>query len=228
MLYGAATSMSITAKVHIEHDRLALVPTLRTLDDIKIRVITEGTTDPGGTVFPFFVEYSDRVELERVLAEDPTVADYELVDWTEGGGIYHIEHTSETELISTVVTEVNGFLVHTETQGVGWVVRLLLPDREALIHIWEYANDHDISIDILEIYGSESAGDERSYGLTDEQRIALQVAFEEGYFGEPRDVSLNEVAEKLGLSSTAMSGRLRRGMRNLIASTLGARDDPEE
>ncbi|WP_424000322.1 helix-turn-helix domain-containing protein [Haloarcula salina] len=212
--------MSITTKLHIEHERLALVPTLRSLEDVTIRVIPQGNTDPGSSVFPFLIEYHDRTQLEEMLETDPTVQSYELVDWTDQTGIYYIEHTPETKLISSVVTDVNGFLVHTETKGNGWLVRLLLPDRQALNTIWEYATENGISLDIIEIYGNTDTGGESSYGLTDEQRTALITAYENGYFGEPRDISLNEVAEEIGLSSTAMSGRLRRGMRNLVAATI--------
>jgi predicted DNA binding protein len=217
--------MSITTKIHIEHERLALVPTLQNLEDVEIRVITQGNTDPGSTLFPFLIEYHDRERLEEMLDTDPTVQSYELVDWTDQTGIYYIEHTPETKLISSVVTDVNGFLVHTETKGNGWLVRLLLPDREALNTIWEYASENDISLDIIEIYGNTDSGGESSYGLTDEQRTALVTAYENGYFGEPRDISLNEVADEIGLSSTAMSGRLRRGMRNLIAATIIDREE---
>jgi predicted DNA binding protein len=217
--------MSVMVTIHIGHDRIALVPTLRTLDDINIRVITQGTTAPGATNFPFLIEYHDRDELESHLDEDPTVDRYELVDWTDDTGIYYIAHTPETLLISTVVTEVNGFLAHTETKGNGWLARLLLPDRKALNTIWEYAKDHDISLEILEIYGKNDAGTDTSYGLTNEQSAALNTAYEEGYFGEPRETSLDEVAEKMGLSSTAMSGRLRRGMRNLVGATIADIDE---
>lgn len=217
--------MSVTATIHIEHERLALVPTLRTLNDINIRVITQGTTAPGATNFPFLIKYDDQTELEARLAEDPTVKRYELVDWSDGTGIYYIAHTPETLLISTVVTDVNGFLAHTETKGNGWLARLLLPDREALSEIWEFARENDISLDIIEIYGNEDAEAGESYGLTDEQTEALRTAYEEGYFGEPRDISLDEVASAMGLSSTAVSGRLRRGMRNLIAATVAEVDD---
>ncbi|MFW5905699.1 MAG: helix-turn-helix domain-containing protein [archaeon] len=212
--------MSITAKIHIEHDRLALVPTLRHLGDIQIRVMMQGNTDPGSTVFPFFVEYDDREELERALEDDPTVDTYKLVDWMGRSGIYYIEHTAETKLISTIVTDVNGLLIRTETKDGGWTVRLLLPDRQALNDIWEYANENDITMDIIEIYGNSDTNDETSYGLTDEQRIALLTVYEHGYFNEPRKISLNEAAEEIGLSSTAMSGRLRRGIRNLISATI--------
>jgi predicted DNA binding protein len=113
----------------------------------------------------------------------------------------------------------------TETKNDGWFVRLLLPDREALNHIWNYARDNDITFDIVEVYGNEDTSGESSYGLTEQQRAALRLAYRRGYFQEPRDVSLDEVAQELGLSSTAMSGRLRRGIRNLVAATI-AEDEP--
>jgi predicted DNA binding protein len=217
--------MSITAKLYVEHDRLALVPTLRALDGVEIRVITQGTTDPRSTDFPFRIEYDDRRELEETLAADPTVDSYRRVDWTGDGGTYYIEHTEETELISTVVTDVNGFLAETVTRNEGWLVQLMLPSREALTTVWEYATDHGMRLDIIEIYGNTAGDGSASYGLTDEQLTALRIAYERGYFQEPRDISLREVAAEMGLSSTAMSGRLRRGMRNLIASTI-AKNDP--
>lgn len=219
--------MSITAKVHIEHDRLALVPTLTSLSEINIRVITQGNTDPGSTKFPFLIEYDDQDELEEMLDDDPTVETYDLIDWTEQQGIYYVEHSPETQLISTVVTDVGGFLVNTETKGSGWLVHLLLPDRDALNTIWEYTTEKDISLDIIEIYGNTDTDGRESYGLTDEQRDALQTAYSHGYFDEPRSIKLNEAADEMGLSSTAMSGRLRRGIRNLISTTI-AEEKTEE
>jgi hypothetical protein len=48
--------MSITAKVHIRSDRVALVPTQRSLDDVKILVITQGNTSPGATLLPLHIQ----------------------------------------------------------------------------------------------------------------------------------------------------------------------------
>jgi len=212
--------MSIIAKLRIEHDRLALVPTLQVLDGVEVRVVSQRNTAPGATVFPFLIDYEDRDELESVLADDETVADYELVDWIDESGIYYIEHTPETQFISNAVTDVNGFLIQAATDSSGWIVRVLLPSREDLNTVWEYAKDHDIAFEILELYENEDTEGEMSYGLTEEQRTALRLAYHSGYFGEPRATSLDEVSDELGLSSTATSGRLRRGMRNLVSATL--------
>lgn len=212
--------MSITAKIHIAHERLALVPTLRSLDGVSIRVITQGNTDPGAALFPFLIEYDDPDAVEAALEDDPTVEEHNLVDWTNDTGIYYIKHTPETKLISSIVTDVNGVMVHTETNNDGWLVRLLLPNRKALSTIWDYTRENDIRLDIIEIYSNDDADGAGSYGLTAEQEAALQLAYETGYFSEPREISLSEVAEQIDLSSTAMSGRLRRGMRNLVAATV--------
>ena len=212
--------MSITVTLHIEHERLALVYTLQQLEGVDIEVVTQGTTDPGSSEFPFLVEHDDRERLEEAFEADPTVEAYELVEWADDTGVYYIEHTDETKLVSTTVSDANGFLVRAESERNGWLVRVRLPDRTALNAVWEYAVDNDMRLDIVEIHSDDTAGSGPSYGLTDEQRTALLMAYESGYFVEPREMSLDELASELDLSSTAMSGRLRRGMRNLIAATL--------
>ena len=212
--------MSITVKAYAEHDELALVPTLQSVDGIEIEVITQANTDPDSDVFPFLIEYDDRDELQRHLERDPTVDSYELVDANDGMFIYYIEHSDGTILLSPIVTEVNGFMLRAETRRRGWFVQLQLPDREALNTIWEYAEECGMKFEIIEIHGNGGAETDISYGLTDEQIEALRTAYECGYFNEPRDMALSDVADEVGVSSTAMSGRLRRGMRNLISAAL--------
>ena len=212
--------MAITAKAYIEHEELALVPTLRELGGVEIKVIHQATTDPNSDNFPFVIEYDDVDTLENALDTDPTVVQYERIDSTGGMNIYHIKHSADTKLISPGITAANGFMLHTETKDKGWLVRLQLPSREALHSVWEYARDQDISFSLLEMYEEKSGGTDSSFGLTDEQYEALTVAYRCGYFSEPREKSLSDIADELGVSSTATGGRLRRGMRNLISSTL--------
>lgn len=212
--------MAITAKAYIEHEDLALVPTLRELDDVDIRVILQATTDPSSGTFPFVIEYDDIEELEATLDADHTVTDYKQIDSNNGTHIYYIQHPDTTKLISPAVTAANGFLLQAETKDKGWLIQAQLPSRDALHTVWECARENDISFSLLEMYEKREGGSDTSFGLTEEQQKALEVAYEKGYFSEPREMSLEDVADEVGVSSTAMSGRLRRGMRNLISSTL--------
>lgn len=58
-------------------------------------------------------------------------------------------------------------------------------------------------------------------GLTDPQFEALRLAYARGYFNEPRDVRLRDLAAEVGISRQAFSGRLRRAITNLVGESFG-------
>lgn len=58
--------------------------------------------------------------------------------------------------------------------------------------------------------------------LTTAQREALRVAADRGSFKMPREASLKELAEQLGVSEQVVSQRLRRGLDSLVAGSLEA------
>jgi hypothetical protein len=63
--------MSLTVTLHLEHDRLALVPTLSSLEDVAIEVVPQGNTNPVTAQFPFLVQYADRTTVERTFDAVP-------------------------------------------------------------------------------------------------------------------------------------------------------------
>jgi predicted DNA binding protein len=73
------------------------------------------------------------------------------------------------------------------------------------------------------------AGDRllRAASLTRTERRTLAVAFAQGYFESPREATLAEVGDRLGVSDVAVSKTLRRAERKLLAATLPAGDDPD-
>lgn len=217
--------MTITAKAYIEHEDLALVPTLCDIEDITIRVVHQATTDPESDTFPFVIEHGDIGALEDALDADHTVTEYELIDSNSGTHIYYIRHTDDTLLLSPALTGANGFMLEAETKDRGWLVQIQLPGREELHSVWEFAGEREISCNLIEIHEKRREGTDVSFGLTDEQQEALKVAYKNGYFSEPREKSLSDIAEEIEVSSTAMGGRLRRGMRNLVSATLIDEED---
>lgn len=66
---------------------------------------------------------------------------------------------------------------------------------------------------IREVESTKSAVDP---GLTDRQEEILSVAFQEGYFELPREVTLDTVAEQTGVSKSTVNEILRRAVRNLV------------
>jgi predicted DNA binding protein len=54
--------------------------------------------------------------------------------------------------------------------------------------------------------------------LTERQRVALQTAYEAGYFASPRHSNSNEVATSLGVTAPTFSHHLRVAERKLLAA----------
>jgi predicted DNA binding protein len=46
------------------------------------------------------------------------------------------------------------------------------------------------------------------------------LAYERGYFESPREVTLTELGEELGITQQAVGSRLRNGSKYVIGSTL--------
>ncbi|CCQ32242.1 bacterio-opsin activator HTH domain protein [Halorhabdus tiamatea SARL4B] len=60
------------------------------------------------------------------------------------------------------------------------------------------------------------------YGLTAQQHNALAVAYDEGYFEIPREATLEDLADELDTTTSALSELLRRGQRRLVGRTVAA------
>lgn len=212
--------MTIIVTAYAEHPLLALAPTIQTAPDATIQVVAQTGTDPEHDAFPFLVQCSDCDALEQALERDRTVDRFTCIASGDGQRLYHITHTPETRLLTPKTIEVGGIMVEARSENDGWIVKLLLPDRRALDSIWEYAREEDIQFDLIELFEARSGAPSETYDLTDCQLETLVAAYDHGYFSQPRETSLAELAAILSVSPSATSGRLRRGIERLLATTL--------
>ncbi|MFC6718167.1 helix-turn-helix domain-containing protein [Natrialbaceae archaeon GCM10025810] len=58
--------------------------------------------------------------------------------------------------------------------------------------------------------------------ITPKQWEALRLAFDRGYYARPREVGLEQIAEELSISKSAVSQRLRAAEATLVASVFEA------
>lgn len=218
--------MAIITEVRFSHDDAALVETLNDLPDVEISVVRDARTDPGQDVYVIQFEGGDLAEIESVLAADHSVESVTRLPGFESQQLLGIEFSPEAELLNPLVTHEDGFVIEARGSATGgtrgWHERWLLPDGEALRRIWQYAREHEFDFEVLDLrdHGRADADFHGLEAVTSEQREALTVAAEGGYFTEPREMSLEELAAELGISSTAAAGRLRRGMKALVGVTL--------
>ncbi|MFC6718357.1 helix-turn-helix domain-containing protein [Natrialbaceae archaeon GCM10025810] len=211
--------MSVIAFVSIAHPDLALSPTIREYPNARIEVLSNSTTDPETGMFFFVIRGVDET-VDDALADDHTVAEWTLVDECGSDRIYRIRHTARAKLISSETIELGGVLLDCTSNGRGWDVRVHLPDRAALSDLWGYCERQGVSFELHRMARADEWMSGVSEELTDEQYDALMAAYEEGYFDEPRDASLEDLADRLDISPTAVGGRIRRGTEQLIRATL--------
>jgi predicted DNA binding protein len=210
----------IKASVRIKHPDVVLTETVAHDRTSKVRSVLEAGTDPTSGRFFYHVESSDFHQFEDGLRNDHTVGEFEQVIETRNGkAIYCFEYTDEAKIFSPVISTANGVVLDMENDENTWIFTVWMPARSNLADLWDNARRHDIDIELLCVneYASLATTDA---GLTDSQREALLVAFEAGYFEEPRNATLGEVAAELDISQPAAGGLLRRGVKRLIISSL--------
>jgi predicted DNA binding protein len=210
----------IKAVVRVEHPEIVLTETVTHDRSSNVRSVSEAGTDPTSGRFFYHIESSDFHRFEDGLRNDRTIGGFErIIETGDERAIYSFEYTDEAKILSPVISTANGVILDMENEGSAWILTVWMPERTDLVHLWDHARQHDIDIDLLRL--NEYAGLGRTdAGLTDSQREALLLAFETGYFEEPRNATLGEVAAELDISQPAASGLLRRGIKRLIVSSL--------
>ena len=210
----------IKAVVRAEHPDIVLTETVTHDRSSKVRSVSEAGTDPTSGKFFYHIESSDFQRFEDGLRNDRTIGGFErVIETRDGEAIYSFEYTDEAKILSPVISAANGVILDMENDGSAWILTVWMPDRTDLGHLWDYAQENGIDIDLLRVNEYASLG-KTDAGLTDSQRDALLVALEAGYFEEPRNASLGEVAADLDISQPAASGLLRRGIKRLVISSL--------
>lgn len=214
--------MSLIAIIEIAHPELGLTPTLRAVPEAEVRMLPHSGTDPETGRFAIFVEANPEAieEFAQALADDHTVADAEVIARPADGAIYQVSHTADALLVSPTIVQAGGNVRDARSVGRQWRMHLQVPDREAVTTLWEYCEAEGISVRIQRLYRQEGWVTGEATDLTDAQRTALLTAYRHGYFDEPRETSLEELAEELGVSPTAVGGRIRRGVAALIETTV--------
>lgn len=219
--------MTVITKIFFSHPDMALSHTIETLDSVDIRILPEVGTDPEHNMYFILIEGSVPETFHEILEQDHTVDVAEPVSEYDDQQVYGIVFAAEAKLLAPAVTRAGGISLEATCSNEGWVERWQLPNREALTTVWEVAREESFRFDVLELYHVDDNRFDDGFGLTPEQRETLVMAYLNGYFSEPRDISLVELAAELDVSPAAASGRLRRGLETLVGVTLIDYDDED-
>lgn len=214
--------MTTVADVRVSHPDLPLIRTLGAVPDLRVR--REYTRSvPDGDRLAFLAVSGTLDVFEASIEIDPTVADPLVVADHGDYVVYRLRQTTPLSVFPTRTADLGGYPLDVRSDGDRWALRVEVPDRSTLGSYREYCEEHGIAFDLQRVFTSEAGGLLARTPLTPAQREALVVAYELGYFAEPREALLSDVAEHLGISMGAASGRLRRGSRTLLEDLLRPR-----
>jgi len=214
------TKMSVITEFSVKLDAIPVGKVVNKEPEAYLEF--KSTVPAESFVFPFlWVWGRSPVSVEPSLREVPEVESVTCLDIDDEGGLFQVEWSERTkERLSTLVGESDVAVLNASTDGDYWRMKVLANRYEKLKSFQRRCDDRGIEPEPLRVYEPTEGERETEYHLTPEQREALTVALDDGYFDQPRRTTLEELSSQLGISRQALSGRLRRGHRNLIRSTL--------
>ena len=211
--------MSIIAEFTLPAEAFALQQTFESSPPVRIE-IERLATHSRDWVMPFLWATSDDIEaIEHALRDDPSIEELTVMGSTDRIREFNVIWSDRIQEQIDEIINKQGIMQEAEAVGGTWHLKLKFVDQQALRDFQAYFQERESSFELQRLYQA-SDPTERAFGLTPEQRDALVVALNSGYFSVPRDTQSQELAEQLDISTNALSQRLRRATGNLAKHTL--------
>lgn len=220
--------MGTIVEATVPTEQFALRETFEAVPDARfdaVRVVAHEV----GQVMPFLWSSApDPDALEEALKADSTTKNVRQLASEQGQRLYQMQWRANIRVIVHILVDEHGVLLGASGRKDRWNLRVLFPDHDSLSAAYDVCREHGINLAIRRVNGMADSITREGIGLSEEQHEALTAALNAGYYGVPRGVTLEELAEQLEVSHQALSERLRRGYRNLIANTLADSTRPIE
>lgn len=184
-----------------------------------VSVVVERTVPTDDPTHYVWVAGEDRERFVTALGEDGRLDSLTEIDDTGDRTLLRVEWADLEAPVFGLLEDAGASVVGVHGTREGWTLQTRFPEEDALTAFYEACGDQSIPVELRQIYEPNglTGGDE--YGMTGMQVETLVTAFEDGYFEVPRQVTLTDLAEELGISEQAVSERLRRGLASLLTAT---------
>ena len=187
----------------------------------------------GDTVMPYFwvnlnEDGPEFPEIETVFSELPELRAGELMDVVDGKGLFRAVWEPEYMGVMSAIPRADLTVISASGSKDGWLFELRAKSGDQFSKFQQLCEADGISVELARLSRLSEAQSGTEYGLTDEQREALLVAYRGQYYDNRRQTNMESLAKQLDISRQAFSDRLRRGYRNLIEHTIAEEGDINE
>jgi predicted DNA binding protein len=208
--------MSVAVELTVPGDAFELGSVLATADGVSIEI--ERVVPIREHVVPYVWASGEDRDVAPVLEGLSSVESVTRLVEIDGWGLYEMEWHHPIDGLVASLAEAGAAVVEFAGIDGEWHLDLRFPSRDAVTAFHDACREKGIAVTVTRI--SERPGSAAQSELTSKQHEALLVAYERGYFDIPREVTLTDLAEQLGISTQALSQRLRRGNRTLVRESL--------
>lgn len=157
---------------------------------------------------------------EDHLTDSPIVKSVDVLTRVGDSVLYAIEWYESEEAFLNGVSDRSGVILEAHgNETFSFTIRFA--DHADLTRFHHFYQEEEYPVHIDRVYSlDDEPHNEYGLGLTPEQRDALTLAVEKGYFAVPRETTLDEMAEELGITGQAASERVRRGTETVLRKSM--------
>ncbi|RQG91628.1 hypothetical protein EA462_06675 [Natrarchaeobius halalkaliphilus] len=216
--------MTLLAEFSISASNFSFGAVLADHDDLLIEFESVVPTHRGLMPFVFIWDGDEHDEIEAEIRSDPTIDRVDEVERFEDGRLYRVAWNDSVEGLASAIRESGATLIEAVGVDDRWTFEIRFRDQERIEQFQELVLEYDLELQLERLSTELEVDPGMEYDLTDKQYETLVTAFEYGFFENPKEVSLAELGAELDISDAAATGRLRRGMANLLSQTVMRRE----
>ena len=213
--------MATVATFTVASDEFPLGTVFEQLPGVRVKL--ERFVPGPGLVIPYFwVRGVATDDVEAAFGDHPGVKAIRLVDSIEDEYLLRVEWNSAYTGILSTLAELEIPLLEAIGTSEQWTFEIRGDDRSDVADFQRLCRERDLPMALTALHALTPLETGTEAVLTDPQEEVLVLACERGYFNSPRDVTMEELGDELGISQQAVASRLRRGIRNILGGTLSA------
>ncbi|SDR27506.1 helix-turn-helix domain-containing protein [Natronobacterium texcoconense] len=214
--------MATLVEFSVEGNAFPLGELFATLPGVSVEL--ERIVPTSDSLFPYvWIQGASRAAVTNALETACERSEFTLVDELESRGLlYRVNWDPNIDGIVSAIVDSDVTLLSATGKRNEWTFRLRVADHDELGAFQDRCRNVGVRIDLsrlLPLEYDDGNGDER---ITPPQLEALELAFQRGYFDDPRRATLDDLATELEITRQSLAGRLRRGHRNLLAGLFGS------
>ncbi|MDX1746536.1 MAG: helix-turn-helix domain-containing protein [Halobacteriales archaeon] len=205
--------MVVIVDFSVPAEQFALGRLFEVFPDIQIELERVIPVESG--VIPLlWISEAEPGKVTEEIRGDPIVDDVKVLTRADERSLLQIDWDPNVNSLIGPLIRNEADLLRGEGDPDTWTFRAQFRDRDHLVTFRDACLENDVRLDVNRLYNPRMPTETDM--LSEAQTDALLMSYERGYWDIPRGTGLRTLGESLGVSDTAVSQRLRRGVKTLI------------